>query len=93
MIEEQNGSVTQREEIVRTEFLGNDYLTCTFVKKDSQDQTPVTFNKNYNGTLDVSFNRATGEINTIFTKISISNGRKSYSIELIPETGYHRIVQ
>ena len=89
--EEDDGSVTQREEIVRTEVLGEDHLICKFGAKEATYEELSKFERNT--TLDVKFDRATGQINTTFTKISISNGRKIYYIELIPETGYHRIVQ
>ncbi len=91
-----DGNSITTEEIVRKEYLGPISLdvVCTYVDNASAEHT-------YAGDLSISFDRSTGEIKTSLPagtqvsllKYSISNGRKTYHVELIPATGYHRIVQ
>ncbi len=72
-------------EVIKSQFLGETHLTCEY------DGTKLT-----TGTkLVVKFDRSTGEITTnpSFKKLSVSNKRGTYNVELVPQTGYHKVTQ
>ena len=74
--------------VVKKEYLGEDYLTCKFYTSDGTENT---------GTLTIRYDRTTGTMTTSpsgVSKVSVSNKKgTTYSVELIPQTGYHRVVR
>ena len=79
-----NDGSTVRE-VVKSQYLGEDYLVCKY------DETTLA----RTDTLTVQFDRSTGEITTNkgFKTISVSNGRGTYKVQLVPETGFHKVTQ
>lgn len=86
----------QRREVVKSQYLGEDPLICFYnVEDDSQ-----TFNLGRYERLSLTFDRSTGEITTKIgnnaykiTRIGAIDKRNlSYGIDLVPETGYHKVV-
>lgn len=73
---------------VKKQYLGEDYLTCKFYTADGTEKS---------GSLSISYDRSTGAITTSIedvTKVSVSNKKgTTYSVELIPQTGYHKVVR
>lgn len=85
-----------RREVVKSQYLGEDYLTCYY----SIDGNSQTLNLGQYETLSLTFDRSTGEITTKvdadeykITRIGAIDKRNvSYGIDLVPETGYHKVV-
>lgn len=75
--------------IVKKQYLGEDYLTCKYYKADG---TEIQSNS-----LTIWYDRTTGAMKTNLAgvvKVSVSNKKgMTYSVELIPQTGYHRVAQ
>lgn len=73
------------KQVVKSQYLGEDYLVCKY------DETTLA----RTDTLTVQFDRSTGEITTNkgFKTISVSNGRGTYKVQLVPETGFHKVTQ
>ena len=80
--------------VVKSQYLGEDYLTCKYYYKDNRNTEsrdvsalrPVVF----------SYDRNTGELlNQTSVKLEVGYKERfgAYSIEFVPQTGYHKIVK
>lgn len=81
-----NSSTTK--EVVKSQYLGEDYLTCAYKKEGS------SVNYTGNGVISFKYNRNTGElVDKTITEISVTDKTGTFYIELIPQTGYHKVIK
>ena len=77
----------REKEPVKSQYLGQEYLTCTFERGDE-----VTTYTGF-GVISFRYDRNTGELeDKLLTKVSVSSELGEFSIEFVPQTGYHKIV-
>ena len=76
------------KQAVKSQYLGEDYLKCSYVKEGS------AVNYTGNGVISFKYNRNTGElVDKTITKVSVSDKTGTFSIEFVPQTGYHKIIR
>ena len=81
-----NSSSTARE-VIKSQYLGDDYLKCTYVSDGNVN------NYTGNGVISFKYNRNTGElIDKTITDVSVTSKLGTYSIQFVPQTGYHKSV-
>lgn len=78
-----DGSFTRT--VVKNQYLGEDYLECSF------DLDGSLHTLSGGTTVKISYNRSTGELNQKLNQVSVSDGRTTYYVIFTPETGYHKI--
>lgn len=75
------------KEPVKSQYLGDDYLKCTYTSEGN------VINYTGSGVISFKYDRNTGElINKKITDISVTSKLGTYTIQFVPQTGYHKIV-